>query len=39
MKMVNPSQAGFERLVASIPEETPVTSLNLFRFRERAAYP
>jgi hypothetical protein len=39
MKTVNPSPADFERLVASIPEETPVTSLNLLRFREWAAYP
>lgn len=36
---VNPTQADFDRIINSIPQETPVTSLNLLRFRERAAYP
>lgn len=38
-RTVNPTQADFERLIKSIPQETPVTSLNLLQFREQAAYP
>jgi hypothetical protein len=38
-RTVNPTQADFARLIESIPPETPVTSLNLLRFREQAAYP
>lgn len=36
---VNPTEADFKRIAATIPAETPVTSLNLLRFREQAAYP
>lgn len=38
-KTINPTQADFERIVTLIPEETPVTSLNLIKFREQAVYP
>ncbi|XGV97637.1 MAG: hypothetical protein ACAF41_01575 [Leptolyngbya sp. BL-A-14] len=36
---VNPTQADFDRIMNAIPPETPVTSLNLLRFRAQAAYP
>lgn len=38
-RTVNPTQADFDRIVRAIPEETPVTSLNLLQFREQAIYP
>lgn len=38
MATIDPSRADVERL-RKLPQDTPVTMLNLLRFRERAAYP
>ncbi|TJY59023.1 DUF1330 domain-containing protein [Sinimarinibacterium sp. CAU 1509] len=36
---VNPTGADLKRIATSIPMDTPVTMLNLLRFRAEAAYP
>ncbi|SRR5579883_757984 len=39
MSSINPDQCTFEKIFSAIPEETPVSSLNLLKFNEQAAYP
>jgi uncharacterized protein (DUF1330 family) len=36
---VNPTGDDLKRIATSIPMDTPVTMLNLLRFRDQAAYP
>jgi len=38
-RTIDPSGADIKRIATGIPMDTPVTMLNLLRFREQAAYP
>jgi len=38
-RTVDPTGADLKRLVQTVPADTPVTMLNLLKFREQAAYP
>ncbi|HUS23920.1 MAG TPA: DUF1330 domain-containing protein [Candidatus Binatia bacterium] len=38
-RTVDPTGADLKRLVASVPADTPVTMVNLLRFRAQATYP
>ncbi|HSW14360.1 MAG TPA: hypothetical protein VLI06_16050, partial [Solimonas sp.] len=38
-RTIDPAGADIKRIATTIPMNTPVTMLNLLRFREQAAYP